>query len=179
MKLLQKNKKEYYRLSSTCGAPRNHTNCNVQPVDAHVWRQLHLSAVARFSDSYCLYYVHTRRKTKQGYEGMKQKGKEKKEKRHKQQRTCAQGAGRVPRGQGCCFLVRSVLWYDVSSWWTNRHYRTPIYVIRKREIRRQVDIYSKIIIRYTEVSIERNHCQIWNLAWTSIRACPIVLGPVR
>ena len=27
-------KKEYYRLSSTCGAPRNHTN--VQPVDAHV-----------------------------------------------------------------------------------------------------------------------------------------------
>ena len=26
--------KEYYRLSSTCGAPRNHTN--VQPVDAHV-----------------------------------------------------------------------------------------------------------------------------------------------
>ena len=28
------NQKEYYRLSSTCGAPRNHTN--VQPVDAHV-----------------------------------------------------------------------------------------------------------------------------------------------
>ena len=27
-------KKEDYRLSSTCGAPRNHTN--VQPVDAHV-----------------------------------------------------------------------------------------------------------------------------------------------
>ena len=27
-------KKEYYRLSSTCGDPRNHTN--VQPVDAHV-----------------------------------------------------------------------------------------------------------------------------------------------
>ena len=27
-------KKEYYRLSSTCGAPRNHTN--VQPADAHV-----------------------------------------------------------------------------------------------------------------------------------------------
>ena len=26
--------KEYYRLSSTCGVPRNHTN--VQPVDAHV-----------------------------------------------------------------------------------------------------------------------------------------------
>ena len=30
---------------------------NVQPVDAHVWRQLHLSAVARFSDSYCIFYV--------------------------------------------------------------------------------------------------------------------------
>ena len=27
-------KKEYYRLSSTCGAPCNHTN--VKPVDAHV-----------------------------------------------------------------------------------------------------------------------------------------------
>ena len=27
-------KKEDYRLSSTCGAPRNHTN--VKPVDAHV-----------------------------------------------------------------------------------------------------------------------------------------------
>ena len=27
-------KKEYYRLSSTCGVPRNHTN--VQSVDAHV-----------------------------------------------------------------------------------------------------------------------------------------------
>ena len=27
-------KKEDYRLSSTCGAPRNNTN--VQPVDAHV-----------------------------------------------------------------------------------------------------------------------------------------------
>ena len=27
-------KKEYYWLSSTCGAPRNHTN--VQPVDANV-----------------------------------------------------------------------------------------------------------------------------------------------
>ena len=26
--------KEYYRLSSTCGAPRNHTN--FQPMDAHV-----------------------------------------------------------------------------------------------------------------------------------------------
>ena len=46
-------KKEYYRLSSTCGAPRNHTN--VQPVDAHVWRQLHLSAAARFRDSYCIF----------------------------------------------------------------------------------------------------------------------------
>ena len=46
-------KKEYYRLPSTCGAPLNHTN--VQPVDAHVWRQLHLSAVARFSDSYCIF----------------------------------------------------------------------------------------------------------------------------
>ena len=43
---------ESYRLSSTCGAPRNHTN--VQPVDAHVWRQLHLSAAARFRDSHCI-----------------------------------------------------------------------------------------------------------------------------
>ena len=39
-------KKEYYRLSSTCGAPRNHTN--VQPVDAHVWRQLHLFSCRSF-----------------------------------------------------------------------------------------------------------------------------------
>ena len=46
--------KEDYRLSSTYGAPRNHTN--VQPVDAHVWRQLHLSAVALFSDSYCIFH---------------------------------------------------------------------------------------------------------------------------
>ena len=30
--------------------PRNHTN--VPPVDAHVWRQLNLSAVARCNDSY-------------------------------------------------------------------------------------------------------------------------------
>ena len=27
---------------------------NVPPVDAHVWRQLHVSAVARCSDSYCI-----------------------------------------------------------------------------------------------------------------------------
>ena len=47
-------KKESYRLSSTCGGPRNHTN--VPPVDAHVRRQLHLSAVARCSDSYCIFY---------------------------------------------------------------------------------------------------------------------------
>ena len=58
-------KQESYRLSSTCGAPRNHTN--VPPVDARVWRQLLLSAVARvwrqlllsavarFSDSYCIF----------------------------------------------------------------------------------------------------------------------------
>ena len=31
---------------------------NVQPVGAHVWRQLHLSAVARFSDSYCIVSHH-------------------------------------------------------------------------------------------------------------------------
>ena len=42
-----------FRLSSTCGAPHNHTN--VPPVDAHVWRQLYRSAVARFSDSYCIF----------------------------------------------------------------------------------------------------------------------------
>ena len=47
--------KECYRLPSTCGAPRNHTN--VQPVDTHVRRQLHLSAVARFSDSYWIFYL--------------------------------------------------------------------------------------------------------------------------
>ena len=46
-------KKESYRLSYTCGAPRNHTN--VPPVYAHVWRQLHLSAFARCSDSYCIF----------------------------------------------------------------------------------------------------------------------------
>ena len=28
---------------------------NVPPVDAHVWRQLHLSAIARCSDSYCIF----------------------------------------------------------------------------------------------------------------------------
>ena len=28
---------------------------NVPPVDVHVWRQLHLSAVARCSDSYCIF----------------------------------------------------------------------------------------------------------------------------
>ena len=36
--------------------PSHHTN--VQPVDAHVWRQLHLSAVARFSDSYCVFWYY-------------------------------------------------------------------------------------------------------------------------
>ena len=29
----------------------------VPPVDAHVWRQLHLSAVARCSDSYCIFAI--------------------------------------------------------------------------------------------------------------------------
>ena len=29
----------------------------VPPVDAHVWGQLHLSAVARCSDSYCISYI--------------------------------------------------------------------------------------------------------------------------
>ena len=32
----------------------------VPPVDAHVWRQLHLSAVARCSDSYCIFYLFER-----------------------------------------------------------------------------------------------------------------------
>ena len=49
-------KKESYRLSSTCGAPRNHTN--VPPVDAHVLRQLHLSAVARCSDIYFCFFCY-------------------------------------------------------------------------------------------------------------------------
>ena len=31
----------------------------VPPVDAHVWRQLHLSAVARCSDSYCIFFYFT------------------------------------------------------------------------------------------------------------------------
>ena len=31
---------------------------NVPPVDAHVWRQLHVSAVARCSDSYCILSVN-------------------------------------------------------------------------------------------------------------------------
>ena len=31
----------------------------VPPVDAHVWRQLHLSAVARCSDSYCIFFFFT------------------------------------------------------------------------------------------------------------------------
>ena len=44
-----------HRLYSTWGAARNHTN--QWPVDAHVWRQLHLSAVARFSDIYRIYIV--------------------------------------------------------------------------------------------------------------------------
>ena len=30
----------------------------VPPVDAHVWRQLHVSAVARCSDSYCIFFYH-------------------------------------------------------------------------------------------------------------------------
>ena len=29
----------------------------VPPVDAHVWRQLHLSAVAGCSDSYCIFFI--------------------------------------------------------------------------------------------------------------------------
>ena len=33
----------------------NHTN--VPPVNAHVWRQLHLSAVDRCSDSCCIFYI--------------------------------------------------------------------------------------------------------------------------
>ena len=38
----------------------------------------------------------------------KKKRKEKKEKRNKKLHTYAQGAGRVPRGQGCCLLAQSV-----------------------------------------------------------------------
>ena len=33
----------------------------VPPVDAHVWRQLHVSAVARCSDSYCIFFYTSKR----------------------------------------------------------------------------------------------------------------------
>ena len=39
----------------------------------------------------------------------KKKSKERKEKMNKKLHACAQGAGRVPRGQGCCLLAQSVL----------------------------------------------------------------------
>ena len=39
---------------SLVGGGTNDTN--VPPVDAHVWRQLHLSAVARCSRSYCIFF---------------------------------------------------------------------------------------------------------------------------
>ena len=53
-----------------------------------------------------------KRKSNKEENKRKKKGKKERErkKRNKKQ-TCAQGAGRVPRGQGCCLLVRSVLWY--------------------------------------------------------------------
>ena len=38
----------------------------VPPVDAHVWRQLHLSAVARCSDSYCCILLIKIENTHQG-----------------------------------------------------------------------------------------------------------------
>ena len=41
--------------------------------------------------------------------GKKQKGKSKKRKKKKTKKKYVQGAGRFPRGQGCCLLVRSVL----------------------------------------------------------------------
>ena len=52
----------------------------------------------------------------------KKTGKKKKIKKvkkwNKNKRACAQGAGRVRRGQGCCLLVIYGQSYDVSSWWT-------------------------------------------------------------
>ena len=53
------------------------------------------------------------RRAKKGKKGQKEeKRKEKKEKNEtKNHRACAQGAGRVPKGQGRCLLARSVLWY--------------------------------------------------------------------
>ena len=30
---------------------------NVPPVDTHIWQQLHLSAVVRCSDSYCIFFI--------------------------------------------------------------------------------------------------------------------------
>ena len=50
------------------------------------------------------------RKSKYGQKRKKEK-KRKEEKRSKKLHTCAQGAGRVPRGQGCCLLAQSVLCY--------------------------------------------------------------------
>ena len=39
----------------TCNIGLHPPQNNAPPVDAHVWRQLLLSAVARFSDSYCIF----------------------------------------------------------------------------------------------------------------------------
>ena len=48
-----------------------------------------------------------KKKHEEGKESKIHRKKEKKRKKAKQ--TSAEGAGRVPRGQGCCLLVRSVL----------------------------------------------------------------------
>ena len=47
--------------------------------------------------------------TKENRQGKKE-NQRKKRKMKQKQTLCAQGAGRVPRGQGCCLLVRPVLW---------------------------------------------------------------------
>ena len=70
-------------------------------------------------------YVHPKKegtkkedKKERNRKEKERKGNEKKRKEMRNEtknKTCAQGASRVPTGQGCCLLARSVL-----LWWTNR-----------------------------------------------------------
>ena len=61
-------------------------------------------------------YWHTRKKEMEKEKTGRMKRKENKRKKAKQ--TSAEGAGRVPRGQDWCLLVRSVLYmYGWVGWW--------------------------------------------------------------
>ena len=51
-------KKEYYRLSSTCGAPRNHTN--VQPVDAQLSDDSYIYQLSLVSATATLSFLYLR-----------------------------------------------------------------------------------------------------------------------